>query len=463
MKSRFLLATLCCTLSTAEFEVSLLARQLVEDQCHGPGSLPFTLPDESTKQWAELEQGFLNAQVTAYIDGPKAGAASCLSSLKTLLQDKYVLAFSCPLLTAKLVHQCASLFAFIDQKHRARVLLQMGNMFKLQSISRWYGQTQSQKARGEPFANRYETGMQSDYSLALTAIFQTTQQPPKNIIPSGHRFAGAEIEIMSICTYPPDPTSNTVLHSPLPEITPPNHQLYADSFGYRYTVHKTLPKGREGVEAHYSKMMVVLDRLNERYNEYGSAEGAKNKTSRASPGLPGSGRSSPPLEHWILFVDCDAIFTDFSTPLIDILQTYTSPTTQFLVAEDTGGINSGVFAVRNSDWSREYLRKVSVSPYTTAWDQSQFFWEAVKGNLFDFQGPSSSHDFRLPDQVTLMHQRHLNAFVPPASKDWQAYEWQVGDFIRHFAGCPWQERVCLDMFEATLIFAEEEWRNVRAR
>lgn len=33
----------------------------------------------------------------------------------------------------------------------------------------------------------------------------------------------------------------------------------------------------------------------------------------------------------------------------------------------------------------------------------------------------------------------FNAFVPPASVDWMAYEWRPGDFIRHFAGCPWQE------------------------
>jgi hypothetical protein len=61
-----------------------------------------------------------------------------------------------------------------------------------------------------------------------------------------------------------------------------------------------------------------------------------------------------------------------------------------------------------------------------------------------------------------MHQRHLNAFVPPASKDWQAYEWQPGDFIRHFAGCPWQERVCLDMMHQTLIYAEEQLRQARS-
>ena len=34
---------------------------------------------------------------------------------------------------------------------------------------------------------------------------------------------------------------------------------------------------------------------------------------------------------------------------------------------------------------------------------------------------------------------HLNAYVPPASRDWSAHEWREGDFVRHFAGCPWQD------------------------
>ena len=34
---------------------------------------------------------------------------------------------------------------------------------------------------------------------------------------------------------------------------------------------------------------------------------------------------------------------------------------------------------------------------------------------------------------------HLNAYVPPASTDWSAHEWREGDFVRHFAGCPWQD------------------------
>jgi len=76
----------------------------------------------------------------------------------------------------------------------------------------------------------------------------------------------------------------------------------------------------------------------------------------------------------------------------------------------------------------EYLARVAVNPFTIAWDQSMFFMEILMPGLLD-----SSKPFTYPPEVGFVHQRHLNAFVPPASRDWLAYEWQPGDFIRHFA------------------------------
>ena len=48
---------------------------------------------------------------------------------------------------------------------------------------------------------------------------------------------------------------------------------------------------------------------------------------------------------------------------------------------------------------------------------------------------------------------HFNAFVPPASVDWMAHEWQPSNFVRHFAGCPWQEQPCLQMMM-------DPWMNI---
>ena len=63
--------------------------------------------------------------------------------------------------------------------------------------------------------------------------------------------------------------------------------------------------------------------------------------------------------------------------------------------------------------------------YTAIWCRCRY----KRMDLSESTGPKTSNRC----------QAHLNAFVPPASNDWSAHEWRRGDFVRHFAGCPWQE------------------------
>ena len=100
-----------------------------------------------------------------------------------------------------------------------------------------------------------------------------------------------------------------------------------------------------------------------------------------------------------------------------------------------------------------------------------FFWQMVRGalemGLEDFSYPPEvrlvhqAHSFGLPKMIVLTfrglgiselcgdaQKAHFNAFVPPASVDWMAHEWRPSNFVRHFAGCPWQEQPCLQMMVA---------------
>ncbi|KAF4708223.1 hypothetical protein FOZ63_013068, partial [Perkinsus olseni] len=63
--------------------------------------------------------------------------------------------------------------------------------------------------------------------------------------------------------------------------------------GEKYVLHSDLAEGRENMEAHYSKMMVVLRAL----------------------------ETSPTIE-WLMFIDCDAFFTDFTTSLDALVDTF---------------------------------------------------------------------------------------------------------------------------------------------
>jgi len=85
-----------------------------------------------------------------------------------------------------------------------------------------------------------------------------------------------------------------------------------------------------------------------------------------------------------------------------------------------------------------------------------FFWEILWPGLFDERSILEG-DFQLPPEVAFVHQAHINAFAPPASTDWHAYEWQPGDVVRHFAGCPYHERECHDMMVQTAEFTADRW------
>jgi len=206
--------------------------------------------------------------------------------------------------------------------------------------------------------------------------------------------------------------------SPLPDLSVPNHRAYAAKHGHQYVLHTKLRLPDR--EAHYSKMLVIREAL-------------------ALPDGP----------DWVFFIDCDAFFTNGESTIGDVLESYGASGLEgphFLVAEDPGGINTGTMLFRRSDWSIAFLDRVAASQFSIAWDQSMFFREIMRDGLLELQQAS---DFKLPSEVAFVHQAHMNAFVPPASRDWSAYEWQPGDFVRHFAGCPWQEGPCLAMMRET--------------
>lgn len=142
---------------------------------------------------------------------------------------------------------------------------------------------------------------------ALQAPLRPLQQFPAGIA------ASPKIEVHSICTYRPDPTSNTGVDCPLPDLSVPNHRAYTEAHGYHYVLHTSLPLPDR--EAHYSKMLVIHEALR-----------------------------SPRAPDWVFFIDCDAFFTNMKVSIADVLATYGAVGPQgphFLVAEDAGAAASG--------------------------------------------------------------------------------------------------------------------------
>lgn len=401
----------------------VVARQLVDEEC------PEVADPGIKASWSWVQSRILEGQAIYFSGEPVAGLQAVLEALAALLGNLQ-LCFQCPGALSKHLRLAGEWSVALGHSHRARVLIQVGNQFKLQAMARWWNSLGQPGLGGTPSApppgrGRWEVRMQVEYTIALQQLHPKLQAPVRAIRQHPAHVAKPQIQVHSICTYKPDPTSNTGSDSPLPDLSVPNHRAYAQRHGYKYVLTTELPLPDR--EAHYSKMLVVYQAL-----------------------------QAPDGPEWVLFIDCDAFFTNAAVAIEDLLETYAGGATAasgpfFLVAEDPGGINTGVFIFRRGAWSLAFLDRVSQSHFDISWDQGMFFWEMVRENIFRV----GSADFQMPPEVLLMPQAHLNAFVPPASKDWMAYEWQPGDYVRHFAGCPWQEAPCLNMMRETASYAQQ--------
>eukprot|EP00392_Amoebophrya_sp_AT5.2_P017832 g18253.t1 len=108
-----------------------VAAQLIEDEC--PDARP-----QFVQPLRTLAANGLVASEDLHLRGPEASLASWMSALAKIFHLEPYAAFECPLVITHHVRKAADAALYLMQKKRARVLLQIGNMFKLSAMSRWY-------------------------------------------------------------------------------------------------------------------------------------------------------------------------------------------------------------------------------------------------------------------------------------------------------------------------------------
>ena len=90
----------------------------------------------------------------------------------------------------------------------------------------------------------------------------------------------------------------------------------------------------------------------------------------------------------------------------------------------------------------------------TVWDQSQLLHTLVRrAGLRD----CSLEDADPPAEIARVPQSVLNAYHSGTAESWRAYAWQPGDFVLHFAGCPYIEDECREKMEAHVAFIEKDF------
>lgn len=100
-------------------------------------------------------------------------------------------AYECPITMTGWMRKAADSALNVGHRHRARVLLQIGNMFKLQAMSKWWTSiSQDYPDKGKDLQGnlppkkkqRFEPRMQMDYSIGLSILTEQLQAQPRHIV-----------------------------------------------------------------------------------------------------------------------------------------------------------------------------------------------------------------------------------------------------------------------------------------
>ncbi|CAL1142580.1 unnamed protein product [Cladocopium goreaui] len=193
-----------------------------------------------------------------------------------------------------------------------------------------------------------------------------------------------------------------------------------------------------------------------------------------------------PRYDWILWIDCDAFFMDPGRTIDSVIHMYSANTTaasrlgprrfgedlqkQALrqrvegspgpegspaeVATDSSGINNGVWLMKNTAWSHDFLvrwwhSEILQGPGENhnCSDQSTMQHQLLYENsmTIDDSWDSVEAPIWVP-QVRVAAQEHLQSFHAATAATVASREWQEGDFIKHHPGCHYYKPPCQQLY-----------------
>ena len=174
-----------------------------------------------------------------------------------------------------------------------------------------------------------------------------------------------------------------------------NHKAYADKWGYDFIVgnESFAMKGRDPFWTKLSMAQAIL-----------------------------------PHYDWIFYSDVDTLITNYDLRLeshvfddkYDVVQT-----------KDVRGLNTGVFAMKNSAFSRQFLNDVFIVP--------EHYWKGVhEQNAWVALLEHRPGTYR--GHVKVLPQKAMNSYDKRMwPKDGPTSDYEDGDFMVHCAGCFWRD------------------------
>ena len=191
-----------------------------------------------------------------------------------------------------------------------------------------------------------------------------------------------------------------------------NHKAYADKWGYDFiVVDESL--SMVGRSAMWTKLVAVREFL--------------------------------PYYDWVFYSDIDTLFTNFDVRLedhvlddkYDIIQT-----------KDVRSLNTGVFAMKYSDISKQFLEDIFLVP--------ERFWRKIHEQAAWI--PLVVHRKKYKAHLKVLPQKAMNSYDKRMwPKDGPTSDYEDGDFMVHCPGCYWT-----DLARCKMVFSEH-FNNTQAR
>jgi hypothetical protein len=144
---------------------------------------------------------------------------------------------------------------------------------------------------------------------------------------------------------------------------------------------------------------------------------------------------------WLLWIDDDIMITNPTINLESFIAEHAGEDTQIIIAQDAYShrgvpINNGIFLIRNSDWSKDFLRRVWI-----AGADKRYLTRGT--SLLEQQTMTYLLDGE-PERVAILPTRAMNSFLRDRSyHDSDDKVWAPGDFAAHATGMPAELRTCI--------------------
>ena len=380
-------------------------------------------PTISSVDWERYGEELYKARAMLFLQGSASSMNAVYHLLKSVTWEGFHVAFECPQAALSSFYSLAAGLAYAGRLRRAQAVLFLGFIF---ARDKGFYDCSPWPIRGWDMllASRFLTERVSAIDSA-----SVPQDIPRSLV----KFGPGEIAIVSICAYGDD--------QPIKQLSRENHRAYAELHGYTLYHFET----SEDFQDNHVANMSTRD---------------KNPFFWKVIAV----RNVLESHKWVLWMDCDAFFMEPSMTIDSILETYAEPhessgpeeiSKDLLITVDTTGLNNGVWLMRHSSWSIDFLSRwwnsdILQGAGTThnCSDQSTMLYELLYVNTMrdlaseNGEGWDRGEASIWPTEVAVVPQEYLQSFHKETAEAVLSREFQDGDFIKHHPGCHYYKKPC---------------------